>query len=63
MGMVHEKPRVVRRHDLSDGVKPTRHATLEPSTVIEIRDPAHPRNDDNNDNDNDDDKSQTHHAA
>jgi UDP-GlcNAc:undecaprenyl-phosphate GlcNAc-1-phosphate transferase len=58
MGMVHEKPRVVRRHDLSDGVKPTRHATLEPSTVIEIRDP-----DQSHDDDNDDDKSQTHHAA
>jgi UDP-GlcNAc:undecaprenyl-phosphate GlcNAc-1-phosphate transferase len=41
MGMVHEKPRVVTRHDLSDGVKPAPSSTLEPANVIEIRDPTH----------------------
>jgi UDP-GlcNAc:undecaprenyl-phosphate GlcNAc-1-phosphate transferase len=38
MGMVHEKPRVVTRGDLTDGVEPTATPTLEPGTVIEIRD-------------------------
>jgi UDP-GlcNAc:undecaprenyl-phosphate GlcNAc-1-phosphate transferase len=37
MGMVHEKPRVVTRGDLSDGLEATTGA-LEPGTVIEIRD-------------------------
>jgi hypothetical protein len=39
MGMVHEKPRVVRRHDLTDGAAaPTEPAEIEPGSVIEIRD-------------------------
>jgi UDP-GlcNAc:undecaprenyl-phosphate GlcNAc-1-phosphate transferase len=37
MGMVHEKPRVVTRGDLSDGLEASAGA-LEPGTVIEIRD-------------------------
>jgi hypothetical protein len=48
MGMVHEKPRIVTRHDLSDGVKPAENAPLEPSNVIEIRDPTHPRDEHDN---------------
>jgi UDP-GlcNAc:undecaprenyl-phosphate GlcNAc-1-phosphate transferase len=38
MGMVHEKPRVVTRSDLSDGVESAPNSTIEPGTVIEIRD-------------------------
>jgi UDP-GlcNAc:undecaprenyl-phosphate GlcNAc-1-phosphate transferase len=38
MGMVHERPRVVRRHDLADGVTPAEAPQIEPGTVIEIRD-------------------------
>ena len=37
MGMVHERPRVVTRHDLADGVEPAQ-TTIEPGNVIEIRD-------------------------
>ena len=41
MGMVHEKPRVVTRSDLSDGVEGAASSpTIEPGTVIEIRDGA-----------------------
>ena len=39
MGMVHEKPRVVRRHDLADGGGTSGDGpAIEPGTVIEIRD-------------------------
>jgi hypothetical protein len=39
MGMVHEKPRVVTRHDLVDGAAaPTEAAEIEPGSVIELRD-------------------------
>jgi len=40
MGMVHEKPRVVTRADLADGVEPAATPALEPGTVIEIREPG-----------------------
>jgi UDP-GlcNAc:undecaprenyl-phosphate GlcNAc-1-phosphate transferase len=40
MGMVHEKPRVVTRSDLSDGAEATSRGELESGTVIEIRDPS-----------------------
>jgi len=40
MGMVHEKPRVVTRSDLSDGAEATNRGELESGTVIEIRDPS-----------------------
>jgi UDP-GlcNAc:undecaprenyl-phosphate GlcNAc-1-phosphate transferase len=40
MGMVHEKPRVVTRADLADGVEPAAAPAIEPGTVIEIREPA-----------------------
>jgi UDP-GlcNAc:undecaprenyl-phosphate GlcNAc-1-phosphate transferase len=43
MGMVHEKPRVVTRHDLADGVEPASASPIEPANVIEIRDPAQNR--------------------
>ncbi|HEY7119888.1 MAG TPA: MraY family glycosyltransferase [Tepidisphaeraceae bacterium] len=43
MGMVHEKPRVVTRHDLADGVEPGGAAQIEPGTVIEIRESAETR--------------------
>jgi len=39
MGMVHEKPRVVTRHDLADGVEPPSTSPIEPANVIELRDP------------------------
>jgi hypothetical protein len=39
MGMVHEKPRVVTRHDLADGVEPPASSPIEPAHVIEIREP------------------------
>ncbi|MDB5320115.1 MAG: tagO 2 [Phycisphaerales bacterium] len=42
MGMVHEKPRVVTRGDLSDGGQATS-GSLEPGTVIEIRDTPEPK--------------------
>jgi hypothetical protein len=39
MGMVHERPRVVTRHDLADGATaPTEPAEIEPGSVIELRD-------------------------
>jgi UDP-GlcNAc:undecaprenyl-phosphate GlcNAc-1-phosphate transferase len=38
MGMVHEKPRVVTRHDLADGVEPPSASPIEPANVIELRD-------------------------
>jgi hypothetical protein len=37
MGMVHEKPRVVTRSDLSDNAAERSAPALEPGTVIEIR--------------------------
>jgi len=39
MGMVHERPRVIRPStlDAEDSVRPT--AEIDPSTVVEIRDP------------------------
>jgi len=42
MGMVHEKPRVVTRGDLADGVEAAAAppSAIEPGTVIEIREPA-----------------------
>jgi UDP-GlcNAc:undecaprenyl-phosphate GlcNAc-1-phosphate transferase len=42
MGMVHEKPRVVTRSDLSDGVESSAGGAIEPGTVIEIRDVQKP---------------------
>jgi UDP-GlcNAc:undecaprenyl-phosphate GlcNAc-1-phosphate transferase len=42
MGMVHETPRVVTRGDLSDGGQATA-GSLEPGTVIEIRDTPDPK--------------------
>jgi UDP-GlcNAc:undecaprenyl-phosphate GlcNAc-1-phosphate transferase len=41
MGMVHEKPRVVTRSDLSDNAGERSAPALEPGTVIEIREPGH----------------------
>jgi UDP-GlcNAc:undecaprenyl-phosphate GlcNAc-1-phosphate transferase len=39
MGMVHERPRVVTRHDLADGVQtPSSGGPIDSGTVIEIRD-------------------------
>jgi UDP-GlcNAc:undecaprenyl-phosphate GlcNAc-1-phosphate transferase len=38
MGMVHEKPRVVTRSNLTDAAGPGTAAQIEPGTVIEIRD-------------------------
>jgi UDP-GlcNAc:undecaprenyl-phosphate GlcNAc-1-phosphate transferase len=42
MGMVHEKPRVVTRGDLADGVEAAAASppAIEPGTVIEIREPG-----------------------
>ena len=42
MGMVHEKPRVVTRGDLADGVEAAAAppSAIEPGTVIEIREPV-----------------------
>jgi UDP-GlcNAc:undecaprenyl-phosphate GlcNAc-1-phosphate transferase len=38
MGMVHERPRVVRRQDLGSGDVSASGSDLEPSTVLEIHD-------------------------
>ena len=38
MGMVHERPRVVRRQDLDAGSAGETHAVIEPATVLEIAD-------------------------
>lgn len=41
MGMVHERPRVVRRNDLTDGASsPAAPAEIDSATVIEIREPT-----------------------
>jgi UDP-GlcNAc:undecaprenyl-phosphate GlcNAc-1-phosphate transferase len=43
MGMVHEKPRIVTRHDLADGVEPPDSSPIEPANVIELRDTSQAR--------------------
>ena len=42
MGMVHERPRIVRAGGLDEDERVTPAGEIDPSTVLEIQDPRHP---------------------